>query len=78
MVRIAWLTYDLSSLNHSLQIFSEVRYGFNNRYSGFFTHVTETANDVLDVYDPEHATLEVRRENRIKRENDKFDDEYYM
>ncbi|KAG0337742.1 Hsp90 cochaperone shq1 [Podila horticola] len=60
------------------EIFSEVRYGFNNRYSGFFTHVTETANDVLDVYDPEHATLEVRRENRIKRENDKFDDEYYM
>ncbi|KAF9302251.1 Hsp90 cochaperone shq1 [Mortierella antarctica] len=60
------------------EIFSEVRYGFNNRYSGFFTHVTETANDVLDVYDPEHATLEVRRENRIQRENDKFDDEYYM
>ncbi|KAF9379577.1 Hsp90 cochaperone shq1 [Podila verticillata] len=60
------------------EIFSEVRYGFNNRYSGFFTHVTETANDVLDVYDPEHATLETRRENRIQRENDKFDDEYYM
>jgi protein SHQ1 len=60
------------------EVFSEVRYGFNNRYSGFFTHVQETANDVLDVYDPEHATLETRRENRIKRENDKFDDEYYM
>ncbi|KAF9189489.1 hypothetical protein BGZ51_009525 [Haplosporangium sp. Z 767] len=60
------------------EIFSEVRYGFNNRYSGFFTHVHETANDVLDVYDPEHATLETRRENRIQRENDKFDDEYYM
>ncbi|KAF9116386.1 hypothetical protein BGX27_003069 [Mortierella sp. AM989] len=60
------------------EIFSEVRYGFNNRYSGFFTHVQETANDVLDVYDPEQATLETRRENRIKRENDKFDDEYYM
>ncbi|KAF9361247.1 hypothetical protein BGX26_004766 [Mortierella sp. AD094] len=60
------------------EIFSEVRYGFNNRYSGFFTHVQETANDVLDVYDPEHATMEMRRENRIRRENDKFDDEYYM
>ncbi|KAF9285378.1 hypothetical protein BGZ68_003935 [Mortierella alpina] len=60
------------------EVFSEVRYGFNNRYSGFFSHVQETANDVLDVYDPEHATLEVRRENRIQRENDKFDDEYYM
>ncbi|KAF8986487.1 Hsp90 cochaperone shq1 [Entomortierella lignicola] len=60
------------------EIFSEVRYGFNNRYSGFFTHVQETANDVLDVFDPEHATLEARRENRIQRENDKFDDEYYM
>ncbi|KAG0259829.1 Hsp90 cochaperone shq1 [Mortierella polycephala] len=60
------------------EIFSDVRYGFNNRYSGFFTHVQETANDVLDVYDPEHATLEARRENRIQRENDKFDDEYYM
>ncbi|CAO3569321.1 unnamed protein product [Mortierella alpina] len=60
------------------EVFSEVRYGFNNRYYGFFTHVQETANDVLDVYDPEHATLEVRRENRIRRENDKFDDEYYM
>ncbi|KAK5809819.1 SHQ1 protein-domain-containing protein [Linnemannia elongata] len=57
---------------------SWVRYGFNNRYSGFFTHVQETANDVLDVYDPEHATLEQRRENRIQRENSKFDDEYYM
>ncbi|KAG0297518.1 hypothetical protein BGZ96_006027 [Linnemannia gamsii] len=60
------------------EIFSEVRYGFNNRYSGFFNHVQETANDVLDVYDPEHATLEQRRENRIQRENSKFDDEYYM
>ncbi|KAI1313066.1 Hsp90 cochaperone shq1 [Mortierella claussenii] len=60
------------------EIFSEVRYGFNNRYNGFFTHVQETANDVLDVYDPEHATLEMRRQNRIQRENDKFDDEYYM
>ncbi|KAF9125029.1 hypothetical protein BGW39_007727 [Mortierella sp. 14UC] len=60
------------------EIFSEVKYGFNNRYSGFFTHVQETANDVLDVYDPEHATLEQRRENRIQRENTKFDDEYYM
>ncbi|KAG0364658.1 SHQ1 protein-domain-containing protein [Gamsiella multidivaricata] len=60
------------------EIFSEVRYGFNNRYSGFFTHVQETPNDVLDVYDPEHATLETRRQNRIQRENDKFDDEYYM
>ncbi|GJJ73209.1 protein SHQ1 [Entomortierella parvispora] len=60
------------------EVFSEVRYGFNNRYSGFFTHVQETANDVLDVYDPEHASLETRREDRIKRENDKFDDEYYM
>ncbi|KAG0379894.1 hypothetical protein BGX24_011136 [Mortierella sp. AD032] len=60
------------------EIFSEVKYGFNNRYSGFFTHAQETANDVLDVYDPEHATLEQRRENRIQRENSKFDDEYYM
>ncbi|KAF9996638.1 hypothetical protein BGZ80_002272 [Entomortierella chlamydospora] len=60
------------------EIFSEVRYGFNNKYSGFFTHVQETANDVLDVFDPEHATMEMRRENRIQRENDKFDDEYYM
>ncbi|KAI8346209.1 SHQ1 protein-domain-containing protein [Mortierella sp. GBAus27b] len=60
------------------EIFSSVRYGFNNRHSGFFTHVQETANDVLDVYDPEHATLETRRQNRIQRENEKFDDEYYM
>ncbi|KAF9916691.1 hypothetical protein BX616_003115 [Lobosporangium transversale] len=60
------------------EIFSEVRYGFNNRYNGFFTHVQETANDVLDVYDPEHTTLETRRQNRIQRENEKFDDEYYI
>ncbi|KAK3811997.1 MAG: SHQ1 protein-domain-containing protein, partial [Benniella sp.] len=60
------------------EVFSDVRYGFNNRYSGFFAHVQETANDVLDVYDPEHATLETRRQNRIQRENEKFDDEYYM
>ncbi|KAF9951345.1 hypothetical protein BGZ65_006013 [Modicella reniformis] len=60
------------------EVFTNVRYGFNNRYSGFFTHVQETANDVLDVYDPEHVTLETRRQNRIQRENDKFDDEYYM
>ncbi|KAG0244544.1 Hsp90 cochaperone shq1 [Actinomortierella wolfii] len=59
-------------------LISEVRYGFNNLYNGFFTHVQETGNDALDVYDPEHSTPEQRRSNRIERENAKFDDEYYM
>ncbi|KAF9099482.1 hypothetical protein BGX23_002062 [Mortierella sp. AD031] len=68
---------DLGMLTNLL-IFSEVRYGFNNWYSGFFTHVQETANDVLNVYGPEHVTLEQKRENRIQQENSKFDEEYYM
>ncbi|KAF9976360.1 Hsp90 cochaperone shq1 [Actinomortierella ambigua] len=63
---------------HQEELISEVRYGFNNLYNGFFTHVQETGNDALDVYDPEHATLEQRRANRIEREDAKFDDEYYM
>ncbi|KAI8318361.1 SHQ1-domain-containing protein [Martensiomyces pterosporus] len=54
------------------------KYGFNEQYSGFFTHVHETANEVNEVPHPEHMSLQERRTNRIEREDAKFDEGYYM
>ncbi|RKO90537.1 SHQ1 protein-domain-containing protein [Blyttiomyces helicus] len=54
------------------------RYGFNNAYSGFSAHVTELAKDVLDITDVDTSTPETRRQDRIEREEMKFDEDYYM
>ncbi|CAG8631110.1 1995_t:CDS:2, partial [Ambispora leptoticha] len=53
-------------------------YGFNGLYSGYFTHVQETCNEIIDIIDVESSTFESRRRDRIKAENVKFDPDHYI
>ncbi|KAI9011139.1 SHQ1 protein-domain-containing protein [Gaertneriomyces semiglobifer] len=54
------------------------KYGFNNAYSGYGTHIGQLAEEILDVRDLDTSTPASRRENRLLMEELKFDDEYYM
>ncbi|KAJ1842021.1 hypothetical protein LPJ73_005928, partial [Coemansia sp. RSA 2703] len=36
-------------------VISQTKYGFNEQYSGFLTHVHSTANEINEVADPESA-----------------------
>ncbi|KAJ1842007.1 hypothetical protein LPJ73_005934, partial [Coemansia sp. RSA 2703] len=46
-------------------VISQTKYGFNEQYSGFLTHVHSTANEINEVADPESASAEERRQGRI-------------
>ncbi|KAJ2786159.1 hypothetical protein GGI15_001685 [Coemansia interrupta] len=59
-------------------VISQTKYGFNEQYSGFLTHVHSTANEINEVDDPENASAEERRQGRVAAEDAKFDDGYYM
>ncbi|KAJ3077092.1 Hsp90 cochaperone shq1 [Podochytrium sp. JEL0797] len=55
-----------------------VKYGFNNAYSGFASHVAELGRDIIDISDVDHSTPASRRAERIEKEDAKFDEDYYM
>ncbi|CAO3625191.1 unnamed protein product [Cunninghamella echinulata] len=55
----------------------QTSYGFNNQYNGYFTHVEETANEIISISDPEKSTVESRRLDRVENENIKFDEDHY-
>ncbi|KAI7871853.1 SHQ1 protein-domain-containing protein [Spinellus fusiger] len=52
-------------------------YGFNNLYSGYFTHVQETENEIISISHPEKSSVESRRQDRCEQEELKFDEDYY-
>lgn len=54
------------------------RYGFNDQYSGELEVSIMNGNDVNEIDDPERSTPESRRKERIEKEDDKFDPEYYL
>lgn len=57
---------------------TEAYYGFNQQYTGYFRHVQETSNEINELQSPETSmTIESRRQERVQRENDKFDEDYY-
>lgn len=58
-------------LNHAF------KYGFNNSYSGLIGISVSNGNDINDLSDPEHTNNVERVKQRIQRENNAFDDEYY-
>jgi protein SHQ1 len=63
----------------TLSISPEQRYGFLNSYSGFFRHITHTDNNVNELGpEPEACPVEERRKRRLEREDEKWDEEYYM
>ncbi|KAG5354197.1 hypothetical protein C0989_003710 [Termitomyces sp. Mn162] len=54
-------------------------YGFLDMHSGYFRHVTHTENEVNELgADAETCPAAERRQKRLKHEDDKFDEEYYM
>ncbi|KAG6897304.1 hypothetical protein C0992_002746 [Termitomyces sp. T32_za158] len=62
-------------LNTSIQKY----YGFLDMYSGYFRHVTHTENEVNELGDDaETSSVAARRQTRLRHEDDKFDEEYYM
>jgi len=55
------------------------QYGFLDMYSGYFRHVQYTENEVNDLgADAETCSVQDRRARRIKCENEKWDEEYYL
>ncbi|RIA98554.1 SHQ1 protein [Glomus cerebriforme] len=68
-----------SNVNNDVnELLSTAKYGFNRLYSGYFIHVQETCNEILDITDPEKSTPESRRQDRINVENSKFDPDHYI
>jgi protein SHQ1 len=48
-------------------------------HSGYFKHVTHTENEVNELgADAETCMTAERRRRRLKHEDDKWDEEYYM
>ncbi|KAH7877617.1 SHQ1-domain-containing protein [Lentinula edodes] len=55
------------------------QYGFLDMYTGYFTNVTYTENEVNELgSEAEALTRLQRRQRRIKHEDEKWDEEYYM
>jgi protein SHQ1 len=66
-------------VSNAIAMPDQARYGFLNMHSGYFTNVSYTENEVNDVgNDIETCPLQRRREKRMKRENNKWDDEHYL
>ncbi|KAI0664996.1 SHQ1-domain-containing protein [Cubamyces menziesii] len=62
-----------------LQTSVERRYGFLDMHSGYFRHVEHTENEVNELgTDAETCSPQERRSRRLKREEEKWDEEYYM
>ena len=54
-------------------------YGFLDMHSGYFTHVAHTENEVNELGpDAETCLPSQRRKERLKHEDEKFDEEHYM
>ncbi|XP_028855411.1 protein SHQ1 homolog [Denticeps clupeoides] len=54
------------------------KYGFGNARSGVFCRLQEELNDVIDLKDPDRATLPMRRENRLASETSAFSQDHYL
>lgn len=52
-------------------------YGFNSLHTGYFRHVNETANEINELDNPETSTPKSRRQERLKKEDQKFDEDHY-
>ncbi|KAG1754427.1 SHQ1 protein-domain-containing protein [Suillus lakei] len=62
-----------------LQISTKRYYGFLDMYTGYFTHVVHTENDVNELGSEAESCLpEERRVKRLQHEEIKWDEEHYM
>jgi len=53
-------------------------YGFNNQVTGFVTELGDELFDVVLIADADRLSEAERRVQRVKDEDEKFDQEYYM
>ncbi|TFY59537.1 hypothetical protein EVJ58_g5721 [Rhodofomes roseus] len=57
----------------------DYRYGFMDMHTGYLRHVAHTENEVNELGgDAETCPPSERRERRLKHEDEKWDEEYYM
>ncbi|KAF7965002.1 hypothetical protein HWV62_1154 [Athelia sp. TMB] len=73
--------WHLPQESEPLRTSSQVYYGFLDTHTGYFAHVTQTANEILLAElggDAETCPPKERRARRIKHEDAKFDEEHYM
>lgn len=57
----------------------EYQYGFLDMHTGYFRHVEHTENDINELgADAETCSPSERRKTRLKHEDQKWDEEYYM
>ncbi|KAG2158448.1 SHQ1 protein-domain-containing protein [Suillus bovinus] len=62
-----------------LQLSTKRYYGFLDMYTGYFTHVAHTENDVNELgIEAESCLPEERRAKRLQHEEMKWDEEHYM
>ncbi|KAG2157427.1 SHQ1 protein-domain-containing protein [Suillus clintonianus] len=62
-----------------LQLSTKRYYGFLDMYTGYFTHVAHTENDVNELGSEAESCLpEERRAKRLQHEEMKWDEEHYM
>ncbi|KAL0579976.1 hypothetical protein V5O48_002060 [Marasmius crinis-equi] len=62
-----------------IKLTTQCHYGFLDAYTGYFTNVSYTENEVNELgADAERCTREERRSKRITHEDEKWDVEHYM
>ncbi|KAJ3411944.1 Hsp90 cochaperone shq1 [Chytridiales sp. JEL 0842] len=69
------LPQELAEEDNSL---TGAKYGFNDSYSGFAAQIIELGRDVCEISDLDTSTKQSRRQQRIQKEDEKFDEEYYL
>ncbi|QLG72512.1 hypothetical protein HG535_0D02200 [Zygotorulaspora mrakii] len=55
-----------------------IKYGFENQYNSIIQVSVSNGNDINELNDPEHTSANDRVEERLQKENLKFDPEYYV
>ncbi|KAJ3044288.1 Hsp90 cochaperone shq1 [Rhizophlyctis rosea] len=61
-----------------LALSTGAQYGFNNAYSGHGSHLSQIARDIVEIDDLDTSTPSSRREERLTKEELKFDDDHYV
>lgn len=73
------LTQEVPEPLSQLKTSPEYRYGFLDMHTGYFRHVGHTENEINELgADAETISPGERHKRRLKHEDEKWDEEYYM
>mmetsp|Transcript_30316 Transcript_30316/g.33063 ORF Transcript_30316/g.33063 Transcript_30316/m.33063 type:complete len:626 (+) Transcript_30316:2-1879(+) len=64
--------------DHNYTFRTSYSYGFNDSYSNLLRNLSETMYDMIEIQSPEMLHPMVRREQRIRKENELFDPYRYL